>query len=227
MKNIKKYYSISEAVSYFWSHGTFLFLSSNLLPCPLPPASHWCRDVNDSRRTCLFSGLVAVYAVKLCPCWLCLRSVFSLTFPIFFPLPVRAAKSKLLLLLRAGLCKSNLCNRIAMRGTSVSPSALNALVRERSQVFRFTLLTPCLHCVSGRRREREGDMGEITEAVPVRMGLSIRECVHQKDSRSRSAAHTTNTGDDSAFCLDSNPLDLHQQNGPSQIKRSEHGSENT
>lgn len=114
---------------------------------------------------------------------------FSFTFFIFFPFPLRAPKSKLLLLLRAGLCKSNLCNRIVMLSTSVcSPrSAPNVFARVQSQVFRFTLLTSCLHCVSGRERERERDIGEITQAVTVRMGLSIRaaKCAHHRSQVGR------------------------------------------
>lgn len=143
------------------------------------------RPVSDSRLSGLFSGFVPVRCEPPPSSWslqALLCTAVSFTFLIFFPFPLRAPKSKLLLLLRAGLCKSNLCNRIVMLSAGIcSPqSALPwmCFARVQSQVFRFTLLTLCLHGVSGRERER--DMGKITEAVTVRMGLSIRavQCVY-------------------------------------------------
>lgn len=58
--------------------------------------------------------------------------------------------------------------------------------------FRFTLLTSRLREREGERegwrgREREGDVGEITEAVTVRMRLSVRavECANRCSQVSR------------------------------------------
>lgn len=78
---------------------------------------------------------------------------FYFTFLLLFPFPLCVPKSKLLLLLRAGLCNSNLCNRIATLSTSIcSPqSTLNVFARVQSQVFQIYIID----LVSQGERERE------------------------------------------------------------------------
>lgn len=112
-------------------------------------------------------------SLLLVPAGFPLQTFFPFTFLLFFPFPPRVPKSKLLLLLRAGLCNSNLCNQIARLNTSMQPAErFDLFARVQSQVFQIYIID----LVS--QGERERDMWEIT----VRMALSIRsaECKNQR-----------------------------------------------
>lgn len=178
------------SVLFLWNSGSFYFfapwkiLQNKRSVKEISTTLHYITfmDIYKWEWVAYLLGLSLIVQNHLPPpdsCRLSATEHFPSHSTLFFPFPLRAPKSKLLLLLRAGLCNSNLCNRIATLNTSICSPRSASYVFARVQSASF----PDLHYwprVSEWERERVRDMGEITEAVTVRMGLSIRaaKCAH-------------------------------------------------
>ena len=140
-----------------------------------PPSSHSWTNINNSVFWIWWINLPLPDSCGLSCSARCFFPSHSCLF--LFPFPLRAPKSKLLLLLRSGLCNSDLCNRIANAQHTEHLQPAECVPACRVKFFCF--FSSDLHywpLVSERETER--DVGEITEAVTVRMRLSVRaaEC---------------------------------------------------